>query len=89
MILIEHGCIVTVHRERRILMDGSVLVDGRDIVRVGPAREIRPPRPPDRVIDARRMVVLPGFVDTHVHLSPAPGTEHPVTRTTRAGRRWG
>jgi cytosine/adenosine deaminase-related metal-dependent hydrolase len=30
---------------------------------------MRPPRPPDRVIDGRRRVVLPGFVDTHVHLS--------------------
>jgi len=36
---------------------------------VGPARAVRPPRPPDRVIDGRRRVVLPGFVDTHVHLS--------------------
>jgi 5-methylthioadenosine/S-adenosylhomocysteine deaminase len=69
VILIEHGTVVTVDRDRRILTDGAVLVDGRDVVQVGPAREVRPPRPPDRVIDARRMVVLPGFVDTHVHLS--------------------
>lgn len=69
MILIEHATIVTVDRERRILRDGSVLVDGRDIIQVGPAREVRPPRPPARVIDGRRRVVLPGFVDTHVHLS--------------------
>jgi cytosine/adenosine deaminase-related metal-dependent hydrolase len=69
VILIEHGCVITVDRERRVLTDGSILVDGRDIVQVGPARDVRPPRPPDRVIDARRAVVLPGFVDTHVHLS--------------------
>ncbi len=54
---------------RRILTDGSVLIDGAEIVQVGPARDVRPPRVPDRVIDARRMVVTPGFVDTHVHLS--------------------
>lgn len=69
MLLIEHATVVTVDRQRRILGDGSILVDGRDIVQVGPAAEVRPPRPPDRVIDGRRRVVLPGFVDTHVHLS--------------------
>ena len=69
MILIEHATVVTLDRERRILADGSILVDGRDVVQVGPADAIRPPRPPDRVIDGRRRVVLPGFVDTHVHLS--------------------
>jgi cytosine/adenosine deaminase-related metal-dependent hydrolase len=69
MILIEHGMIITLDPERRIFADGAVLVEGRDIAAVGRASEIRPPRPPDRVIDARRRVVLPGFVDTHVHLS--------------------
>ena len=69
MILVEHATIITLDPGRRILTDGSVLVDGRDIVQVGPARAVRPPRPPDRVIDGRRRVVLPGFVDTHVHLS--------------------
>jgi cytosine/adenosine deaminase-related metal-dependent hydrolase len=69
VILVEHGTIITVDAERRILTDGSVLIDGGEIVQVGPARDVRPPRVPDRVIDARRMVVTPGFVDTHVHLS--------------------
>jgi cytosine/adenosine deaminase-related metal-dependent hydrolase len=69
MILIEHATVVTVDAERRILADGSVLVDGRDVAQVGPAGAVRPARPPDRVIDGRRRVVLPGFVDTHVHLS--------------------
>ena len=69
MLLIEHATVITLDRERRILADGSVLVDGRDIVQVGPARDVRSTRPPDRVIDGRRRVVLPGFVDTHVHLS--------------------
>jgi cytosine/adenosine deaminase-related metal-dependent hydrolase len=69
VILVEHGTIITVDAGRRILTDGSVLIDGAEIVQVGPARDVRPPRVPDRVIDARRMVVTPGFVDTHVHLS--------------------
>jgi cytosine/adenosine deaminase-related metal-dependent hydrolase len=71
VILIEHATILTLDAERRILRDGSVLVEGRDVVQVGPAPSVRPPRPPDRIIDGRRRVVAPGFVDTHVHL-----TEH-------------
>ncbi|HEU4439517.1 MAG TPA: amidohydrolase family protein [Methylomirabilota bacterium] len=69
MILVEHGTIITVDAGRRILSDGSILIDGGEILQVGPAREVCPPRPADRVIDARNLVVAPGFVDTHVHLS--------------------
>lgn len=71
MILIEHATIITVDPQRRILTDGSILIDGRDIVEVGPATAVRPARRADRVINGRRRVVTPGFVDTHVHL-----TEH-------------
>jgi cytosine/adenosine deaminase-related metal-dependent hydrolase len=69
VILVEHGTIITVDAGRRILTDGSILVDGDRIAQVGSARDVRPPRVPDRVIGARQMVVVPGFVDTHVHLS--------------------
>ena len=71
MILVEHATVLTLDAGRRILADGSVLIEGRDVVQVGPAASVRPPRTPDRVIDGRRYVVAPGFVDTHVHL-----TEH-------------
>ncbi len=71
MILIEHATILTVDARRRILTDGSILVDGRTIAQVGPAASVRPSRTPERVIDGRRFLVAPGFVDTHVHL-----TEH-------------
>lgn len=69
MILIEHAVVITMDAERRIYRDGSVLVDGRDILQVGRADDVRPPGPPDRVIDGRNRLVLPGFVNTHVHLS--------------------
>ena len=69
MLLIEHAVVVTVDAGRRIFRDGSVLVDGRDIVQVGRAADVRPPRTPDRVLDGRHRLVLPGFVNTHVHLS--------------------
>ncbi len=69
MILIEHAVIVTMDAERRLFRDGSVLIDGERIVQVGRAADVRPPRTPERVIDGRGHLVLPGFIDTHVHLS--------------------
>jgi 5-methylthioadenosine/S-adenosylhomocysteine deaminase len=69
VILVEHGTIITVDATRRIFTDGSILIDRGEVLDVGPARDVSPPRPPDRVIDARNLVVAPGFVDTHVHLS--------------------
>ena len=69
MILIEHAVVVSMDPERRIFGDGSVLIDGERIVQAGRAVDVRPPRPPDRVIDGRGTLVLPGFIDTHAHLS--------------------
>jgi 5-methylthioadenosine/S-adenosylhomocysteine deaminase len=69
VILIEHAVVVSMDEERRIFLDGSVLLEGRDIVQVGRAADVRPPGTPDRVIDGRNRLVLPGFVNTHVHLS--------------------
>jgi cytosine/adenosine deaminase-related metal-dependent hydrolase len=69
MILIEHAVVVSMDPERRIFGDGSVLIEGEGIVQVGRAADVRPPGPPDRVIDGRGKLVLPGFIDTHAHLS--------------------
>jgi len=69
MILVEHAVVVTMDPTRRIFLDGSVLIDGESIAQVGRAADVRPPRPPERVIDGRGHLVLPGFIDTHVHLS--------------------
>jgi cytosine/adenosine deaminase-related metal-dependent hydrolase len=69
MMLVEHAVVVSMDAERRIFRDGAVLVDGRSIVQVGRSADVRPPRAPDRVIDGRNRLVLPGFVNTHVHLS--------------------
>ena len=69
MILVEHAVVVTMDAARRIFLDGSVLVDGERIVQVGRAADVRPSAPVTHVINGRGRLVLPGFVDTHVHLS--------------------
>jgi 5-methylthioadenosine/S-adenosylhomocysteine deaminase len=69
MILVEHAVVVTMDPTRRIFLDGSVLIDGERIVQVGRAADVHPPQAPERIIDGRGHLVLPGFIDTHVHLS--------------------
>jgi 5-methylthioadenosine/S-adenosylhomocysteine deaminase len=64
---------ITVDRERRIIRDASITVEGGRITRVGKAAELATTRA-DRVIDARQMVVTPGFFNGHMHISYA----HPV-----------
>ncbi len=44
-----------------------MFIDGNTIAAVGPAHEL--PATADRVIDARRLVVLPGLVNTHHHFT--------------------
>jgi cytosine/adenosine deaminase-related metal-dependent hydrolase len=62
--------IITVDPQRRIIQDGSLVIDGGRIGRVGKAAELADVRA-DRVIDARHLVVVPGFMNGHMHISYA------------------
>jgi 5-methylthioadenosine/S-adenosylhomocysteine deaminase len=62
-VLIRNATILTMN-DRLEVIEGSVSVrDGR-IASVG----VEPPEPHDAVVDARSGYLLPGFVQTHVHL---------------------
>ena len=66
---IDHArYLVTVDPQRRIIQDGSVLIEDGRIRQVGKAAELASARA-DRVIDARHLVVTPGFVNGHMHIS--------------------
>ena len=65
--------ILTVDPERRIIRDGSILIEGQRITRVGKASELASVHA-DRVIDGREMVVTPGFTNGHMHISYAHAT---------------
>jgi len=53
------------------LKDQTVLIQGDRIVRVGPRRSVAPPAG-YTVIQGRGLTLMPGLVDMHVHLAPAP-----------------
>ena len=65
--------ILTVDPQRRIIQNGSILIEGQKIVRVGKALELANVTA-ERVIDAQEMVVTPGFCNGHMHISYAHAT---------------
>jgi cytosine/adenosine deaminase-related metal-dependent hydrolase len=61
-----------------VLRDASIFVRDGAIEALGPAAEL--PREADRVVDARRCIVIPGLVNTHHHFyqtltRAVPGTQ--------------
>jgi cytosine/adenosine deaminase-related metal-dependent hydrolase len=65
--------VITVDPERRIIRDGSIVIDGQRIAQIGKASELQDVSA-DRVIDASEMVVTPGFCNNHMHISYAHAT---------------
>lgn len=58
--LIENAYIATMDRDGTVYSEGSILIEDDVITDLGP--NVKPPRSPEHVIDARHMVALPGFV---------------------------
>jgi cytosine/adenosine deaminase-related metal-dependent hydrolase len=54
----------------RHLRDGTIVIDGNEIVHVGPRGSWR--GEVDETIDGSNMVVTPGFINTHAHLYESP-----------------
>ena len=68
-LLIENVCILTMNESFEIIEQGSILIDGNRLAYVGPAESI-PAGPFHRIIEAGRMIAMPGMMNAHCH-SPA------------------
>ena len=55
----------------RVIEDGAVLLEDGLIAQVGRSSEVKPEKRAEFEIDAKGMAILPGLVDTHVHLAQA------------------
>ncbi|MEE9144989.1 MAG: hypothetical protein V3U06_09515, partial [Candidatus Binatia bacterium] len=60
--------ILTLDGQRRIIKEGSIVIVGQKITQVGKAKDLTKAQA-DRVIDARNMLVTPGFFNGHMHIS--------------------
>jgi cytosine/adenosine deaminase-related metal-dependent hydrolase len=74
-ILIKNGMVITVDKDRRVLMNGAVAVENDRIIDVGETEAIVKAYDADIVIDAKKMAVLPGLYDGHAHAG------HSILRT--------
>jgi cytosine/adenosine deaminase-related metal-dependent hydrolase len=67
-ILIKNGLIYTLNSSKRVFKKGAIAIYGDKIVDIGPTSELEKKYSAEKVIDASRKAVLPGFVNIHTHL---------------------
>ena len=65
--------IITVDADRRIVKNGSLLIEDDRITQVAKSDDLRD-TPSDQIIDATDMVITPGFLNGHMHISYAHAT---------------
>lgn len=67
--LITDGLIVTVDKDRRVIEDGSVAIEGSTIQDIGKTEEMVKKYSPEKILNAKNKIILPGLIDSHVHLA--------------------
>ncbi len=72
--LIAHAIVVTMNERREVITDGAVAIAGAVIAAVGKTSELEARYQPSERIDGSRFVVVPGMVNTHIHITGEPLT---------------
>jgi 5-methylthioadenosine/S-adenosylhomocysteine deaminase len=67
-LLVERGIVLPMTGANELIWDGAVAVDGGRIAAVGPREELARRYEAREVIDAHEHLVMPGLVNTHMHL---------------------
>lgn len=68
MLMVGNGRLITRSETELYLADGCVVIDNNTIVEVGSTAIMRQKYPAARFIDARGRVIMPGLINTHMHL---------------------
>ena len=68
-VLVTNGTVVTQNRDREVIEDGAVAVEGDRISAVGSAERLEAETDPGRIVDADGGAVIPGLINAHTHVS--------------------
>ncbi|HST52074.1 MAG TPA: amidohydrolase [Pyrinomonadaceae bacterium] len=67
-LIVSGGTVVTMDKDRRVIEDGAVAVEGGSIVAVGSRSEVESQYTARDVVDARGRAVIPGLINGHTHV---------------------
>lgn len=67
MLLIGNGKVITRNKVQPIIDNGCIAVEGNIIVSIGLTKEIKEKYSLARFIDAKGKLIMPGFINTHMH----------------------
>lgn len=67
MLLVGNGRIITRDTVCPIIEDGTVAIDGNKIIEIGNTALLRDKYHGSKFIDARGKLIMPGFINTHMH----------------------
>ena len=67
-LLIERGVVLPMTGEHDLFWDGAVAIDDGRIIAVGATADLREAYDAKETIDAHEQLVMPGLVNTHMHL---------------------
>ncbi len=68
MLLIGNGRIVTQDKNRPYIENGCLAIEKDKIVEVGELNELKEKYPKARFVDAKGKVIMPGLINTHMHI---------------------
>src|SRR5947209_734641 len=67
MLLVTDTLAITCDRDRRVIGNAAVLVDGDRIAAIGPSDELAGQHPHAERLDGRSLAVVPGLINAHTH----------------------
>ncbi|GCE09677.1 amidohydrolase [Dictyobacter aurantiacus] len=69
--LITHATILTMNASREIITDGAIAIQQDRIIAIDKTPVLQERYPDEEQLDASDKLVIPGLIDTHVHLAQA------------------